>query len=371
MRLHTRLLLLLSIIAGTTHAQNDRSASLNIGDPFPPIQVRDWLKGKPFQSFEKGQVYVLEFWATWCHPCIAFMPHLSALANEYKDKLTILGIDIYEEKSSSLEKVKAFVDSMGKRMDYVVATMDSSFTGLGWCKALKSEGIPLTLILDTEGRLAWIGHPKDMDEVLHKIVNNDWDIHEALAKRNLNKYLAALDDSLRWDLMKYDHDTFKPGSIDKPDSTLLMIDEIIKNEPRLKYATHIAYKTFSCLLQTNSSKAYEYGKVLMVTPVYEDPPYGVIVDAINEYAKKIEFPAEIYELGAAAYQAKIDHYGELGNMNIPDRYSKMADMYWRAKNKLKAIDAIQKAMATLKNEKDFSPTELALYESLFQQYKKM
>jgi len=78
---------------------------------------------------------VVEFWATWCKPCIAAMPHLSALAAEYKDKVTIIGIDIKEMKTTSIQKVKAFVDSMGFRMDYHVAAEESNFMASSWIDA--------------------------------------------------------------------------------------------------------------------------------------------------------------------------------------------------------------------------------------------
>jgi len=202
-RLKFQLLLLLSIITVTAHAQNDQFPSLNIGDPAPPLRVREWVKGTPVQRFEKGKVYVLEFWATWCKPCIAAMPHLSALAREYKDEVTVLGIDIYEQKTTSIKKVKAFVDSMGHRIDYSVATEDSNFTVADWLEATGENGIPRTFVVNGEGRLAWIGHPKDLAEVLRNIVNNTWDVKEALAKRNFDKYLKELDDSLNYELMTY------------------------------------------------------------------------------------------------------------------------------------------------------------------------
>src|SRR6266404_4476353 len=186
-RSNFHLLLLLCIIAVTTHAQNDQLPSLNIGDPAPPLRVRGWLKGTPVQSFEKGKVYVVEFWATWCKPCIAAMTHLSALAGKYKDRVTILGIDIYEKKTTSMEKVKAFVDSMGHQMDYYhLAAEDSNFMVAGWLDASGERGIPKSFVVNEDGRLAWIGYPKELDEVLPKIVNNIWDIKEALAKRDLN-----------------------------------------------------------------------------------------------------------------------------------------------------------------------------------------
>src|SRR5664279_4900575 len=204
MRYNFQLLLLLCIIAVTTHAQIGQSPSLNIGDPAPPLRVRVWLKGSPVQRFEKGNVYVLEFWATWCKPCIAAMPHLSALAVEYKDRVTIVGVDIYEKKTTSLEKVKAFVDSMGHRMDYHVAAEDSNLMVVDWFDASGEQGIPKSFVVNAEGRLAWIGNPKGLDEVLPKIVNNDWDIKIALSKRNLNRHLEMLDDSLNYELNKYE-----------------------------------------------------------------------------------------------------------------------------------------------------------------------
>ena len=100
--------LLLSLATTTTLAQYDETPWLNIGDPAPPLRVNQWLKGTPVQKFEKGHVYVVEFWATWCQPCKLSMPHLSTLARQYKNKVTIIGVDIYETKMTSLETIKSF-----------------------------------------------------------------------------------------------------------------------------------------------------------------------------------------------------------------------------------------------------------------------
>lgn len=357
-----QLLMLLCIITVTTHAQNEQASSLNIGDQVPPLRVREWIKGAPVR-FEKGKVYVVEFWATWCKPCIAAMPHLSALASEYKDGITILGIDILEKQTTSPEKVKAFVDSMGSRMDYHVAAEDSNFMVTGWLDASGSrdEGIPRSFVVNAEGRLAWIGHPKDLAEVLPKIVNNTWDIKEAFEKRNLNKHLAELDRETNYELMKYSHDS----------SALLAIDEIIRKEPKLKYAPLIAYNTFSTLLKTNPHKAYEYGKMVLVTPSYEEPALSSIINAVSWYSDKLKLPAEIYQLGAVAYQTKIDQTSYTQIVNMPKLYNKMAEWYGRAKDKSKAINAQQKAIEGLKRKKNFSATEMAAFEFQLQLYKKM
>jgi len=352
-----QLLLVFKLITVASHAQItpiDASPTLNIGDPAPPLRVQ-WLKGAPLQRFEKGKVYVVELWATWCRPCIAAMSHLSGLASKYKDNVAVLSVDVYEQKTTSLEKIKAFVDSIGRSMDYHFAADDSNSVVADWINASgeQRQGIPRSFVVNAEGQLAWIGYPKQLDEVLPKIVNDTWSIKDALAKRNSDRHLAILDDSLRFELMKYDRDSFNPASFDKPDSTILMIEEIVKKEPRLKYAPFIAFKTFTCLLQTNPSKACEYGRVAMVTSTYDDPPYDLIIIGIGLYADKISLPAEIYELGAQAYQMEIDRipYPEL--VNTFKYYNKMAEWYWRAGDNSKAIEAEQKAIEALKSKRGF------------------
>src|SRR5260221_10369818 len=44
---------------------------LSVGDPAPKLEVKEFVKGSPVKSFEKGKNYVVEFWATWCRPCLA------------------------------------------------------------------------------------------------------------------------------------------------------------------------------------------------------------------------------------------------------------------------------------------------------------
>src|SRR5438067_2198543 len=66
--------------------------TLKAGDAPPPLKATKWLTGAEVKAFEKGKVYVVEFWATWCGPCVVMMPHLGDLQEELGPKgVTVVG----------------------------------------------------------------------------------------------------------------------------------------------------------------------------------------------------------------------------------------------------------------------------------------
>src|SRR4051812_29303183 len=60
--------------------------SLNVGDPAPALKASQWLQGEAVPTFTPGHVYVVEFWATWCGPCLQMMPHVAELQAQYRDQ---------------------------------------------------------------------------------------------------------------------------------------------------------------------------------------------------------------------------------------------------------------------------------------------
>ena len=80
-----------------TQVRGQDEITLRIGDPAPAIKYSKWLKGEPVTSFNGGQIYILEFWATWCGPCKGAMPHLTELQKEYEGKVTIVGVGVWEK----------------------------------------------------------------------------------------------------------------------------------------------------------------------------------------------------------------------------------------------------------------------------------
>lgn len=356
--------LFLCLVSTITRAQETEVVSLTVGDAAPTVKLKP-IKGSPAQQFEIGKVYVVEFWATWCLPCIAGMPHLSKLANEYKDKVTVTGVSVMERKITSFARITRFVDSMGMTMDYNVAAEDSNYMTENWLKVAGERGIPVAFIIDQSGKIAWIGHPKYLDEVLPEIVRGNWNITEAAKKRKESKELAKIDNDVIPLLNRY------MGNPGKPDSALIEIDKLVANHPGLKYAPRIGHFTLFSLIKKDPLKAYEYGKKLMTTVTYADPPFKSITDAVSWASEiaKLNLPKEIYELGAEAYKAQIDNYP--WSMNLPVTYDKIADLYFKADNKSKAIEAQKKAIEKIKDRSDITEKQTTDFQSRLKKYQDM
>ncbi|MDC0278614.1 TlpA family protein disulfide reductase [bacterium] len=149
-------------------------ASLKVGDAAPPLEVTDWYQGAPLQGLTKGKVHVVEFWATWCGPCLVNIPHMSQLQVKYAQDAIFIGVT--NEGPTTVETFLASESTGGAPWNQVVsyrlATDGKRLMYQNYMAAANQMGIPTAFIIDQSGKIAWIGHPADIDQPLASTINS-------------------------------------------------------------------------------------------------------------------------------------------------------------------------------------------------------
>ncbi len=138
-----------------------------LGMKAPPLEIAEWVKGKPIdlKEGEGKNIYVVEFWATWCPPCRTSIPHLSDMQKKFKEK----GVVFVGISTEPPPKVKPFVQNMGDKMNYTVAADKAQKTAMAYMGAFDVNTIPHAFVVDKAGKIVWHGHPmENLDTAIEK-----------------------------------------------------------------------------------------------------------------------------------------------------------------------------------------------------------
>ncbi len=145
----------LETMAQGTRAQ-PTTPTLRVGSAAPKLTVGQWVKDDPVQDLQRGKVYVVEFWATWCGPCRRSIPHLTQVQNRHRSEgLTIIGVSIDQNTGA----VKPFVDQQGATMDYTIGIDTRRSMARDWMQAAGVNGIPHAFVVGKDGMILWAGNP--------------------------------------------------------------------------------------------------------------------------------------------------------------------------------------------------------------------
>lgn len=116
------------------------------GEALPPFTLTD-MQGKSHSLTDyRGKVVMVNFWATYCGPCIKEMPSMQRLKDKLKDKpFAILAVDMAEDKSA----VEAFLKKHNIRIDFPILLNPEGDVIEQWM----ITAVPTTFIIDTHGKI--------------------------------------------------------------------------------------------------------------------------------------------------------------------------------------------------------------------------
>ncbi len=132
--------------------------------PAPPLGVEQWIQPKEggAKSWEevRGRVVVLEFWATWCAPCVEVLPHLNELAKKFENRVQFISITDEDEAV-----VARFL------RNHPIAGWVGLDTDRSMFNAYGADGVPHTVLIGPEGVVVAVTYPEGLTEpILDEIV---------------------------------------------------------------------------------------------------------------------------------------------------------------------------------------------------------
>lgn len=137
-----------------------------VGKPAPAAAVSD-VKGNPLRLSDlRGKYVLVDFWATWCAPCVAELPRLQAAYTKYRDAgFEIVGVSLDESKTALADFVK--VRSIAWRQ------VHNASSGGDLVEAFGVKSIPATFLVDPNGTIVRLElRGRALDDALAKLLEN-------------------------------------------------------------------------------------------------------------------------------------------------------------------------------------------------------
>lgn len=130
---------------------NELSGMLRIGMEAPAFNVEDFNGKQVDLSKYKGSIIIIDFWATWCAPCIQEFPNMKKMYNKFKDKgVQFIGVSLDDD----IEDLRGFVKQEEVEWPQI-------FDGKRWKGALPAlyhvQAVPTMFVLDRENKIRYIG----------------------------------------------------------------------------------------------------------------------------------------------------------------------------------------------------------------------
>jgi thiol-disulfide isomerase/thioredoxin len=340
---------------------------LMVGDAAPELKYSKWLKGTPVKSFEKDRIYVLEYWATWCGPCIQAMPALSEYARKHPE-VTVIAYNVMEKVGgrpydSALPNIEKFVKSMGDKMDFNVAVDDNDqYMHNNWLKRAAINAIPATMIVK-DNKLIWIGTPREMESTIASIKNGTYKVTSEGTDEQRAQVAATIQSEEEM-LAPYE----KAIAAKDYKAAIAALDKLGVENPNLAYP--VAMKKFTTYLDfVDEMLAVDVARKFLSGITIGGNTVGNFGTAI---ADRTGLKPETYLFGVECFQLYIARAQGDPNPLVYDYiakcYAQAGDYANAAKNQQIVFEKSRDALASGKGDGRITKELLAQYETSLKEY---
>ncbi|TCD27790.1 redoxin domain-containing protein [Pedobacter psychrodurus] len=165
-------------------------SQVKINSKAPEIIVTSWLTKNKSPLELKNKFIVLEFWATWCVPCIEALPHLNRLQNSFAGQSNLKFLSITDE---SLRKISSITGR------FHFSSIILSDTTKATLNNFKINYLPTTILINDKGIVKWIGMPNDLSEsLLNDFITDKLVVgNENVIDKSISSIIKTPNDSLR------------------------------------------------------------------------------------------------------------------------------------------------------------------------------
>ncbi len=134
------------------------------GKAAPNLKLQDWIGANQDLAKLKGKIVVVDFWATWCGPCVAAIPKNVSLVKKYGDRGVVV-MGVHDSRRGS-DKMAAMAKA--KDINYSLAVDDDRASAKAW----NIRFWPTYFVVDRTGKIRAAGlKPSKVEEVVKALLN--------------------------------------------------------------------------------------------------------------------------------------------------------------------------------------------------------